>query len=144
MKLRTSPILEHGTVAVSGPLLVFSAYLLFAGHNQPGGGFAGGLVASVAILLGWLAGGLPTVRRILPVRSSALLGAGLTIAAATGFVSLLVGGGFLESGIVTIGIPLVGQVKAVSALAFDIGVYLVVVGMALGFVGSLGEESEAS
>ena len=57
----------------------------------------------------------------------------------TGFASLLVGSGYLESASIELTIPLVGKVKAVSALAFDIGVYLVVLGMALGLVRALGE-----
>lgn len=124
----------------AGPILVFSLYLLFAGHNQPGGGFAGGLVAGIVVVMAWIVGGNETVRRILPVRSSGLLGAGLLLAAGTGFASLLAGGGFLESASTTLEIPLVGSVKAVSVLVFDIGVYLVVVGMSLGLVSALGEE----
>ena len=141
MNHRTSPILEHGIVSAAGPLLVFSLYLLFAGHNQPGGGFAGGLVAGVVVALAWSAGGTQTVWRILPIRSSALLGAGLTLASLTGFASLLAGGGFLESAYLEVTVPLFGDVKAVSALAFDAGVYLVVVAMSLGLVRALGEES---
>lgn len=140
MNRRPSPILEHGIVAAGGPLLVFSLYLLFAGHNQPGGGFAGGLVAGVAVVLAWSAGGSQTVRRIIPIRSSALLGAGLVVAALTGFGSLLAGLGYLESGFLEISIPLIGKVKAGSTLVFDVGVYLVVLGMTLGLVRALGED----
>ena len=143
MKRRPSPILEHGIVAAAGPLLVFSLYLLFAGHNQPGGGFAGGLVAGVVVVLGWSAGGPEAVSRIIAVRSSALLGAGLVVAALTGFASLLTGSGYLESTSWELAIPLIGKVKATSALAFDVGVYLVVVGMSLGLVQALGEETPA-
>jgi multicomponent Na+:H+ antiporter subunit A len=128
-------------VTAAGPLLVFSLYLLFAGHNQPGGGFAGGLVAGVVLVLAWSAGGVETVRRILPVRSSAVMGAGLVIASLTGFASLLVDLSFLESGYLELDLPLIGPVKAVSALVFDVGVYLVVVGMALRLVRSLGEDN---
>lgn len=137
---RRSAILEAGVVTVAGPLMVFSIYLLFAGHNQPGGGFAGGLVAGVAVLLVWAAGGISTVRRVLPVRSTVLMGAGLVFAAATGFLALIPSLSFLESGYLENSVPLVGEIKVVSALFFDIGVYLVVVGMALGLVKSLGEE----
>ncbi len=144
MKSRPSPILDAGMAIAAGPILVFSLYLLFAGHNQPGGGFAGGLVAGVVVVMAWVVGGTSTVRRILPVRSSALLGVGLLLAAGTGFVSLVAGGAFLESASVTIDVPLVGSVKAVSVLVFDIGVYLVVVGTALGLVRALGEEAGVS
>lgn len=140
MNRRPSPILEHGVVSAAGPMLVFSLYLLAAGHNQPGGGFAGGLVAGVTVVLAWAAGGPDTVRRIVPVRSSVLLGLGLVVATLTGFVSLVAGGGFLESGYLERTLPLIGTVKVVSPLGFDIGVYLVVVGMSLGLVRALGGE----
>ncbi len=138
--LRRSPILEAGVVVVSGPLLVFSLYLLFAGHNQPGGGFAGGLVAGIALLLAWVAGGSETVGRVVPIRAGAFLGVGLTLAAVAGFASLAGGLGFLESGFVEFSVPGVGKVKLVSALAFDGGVYLVIIGMALGLIRVLGED----
>ncbi|MDX2343164.1 MAG: MnhB domain-containing protein [Acidimicrobiia bacterium] len=137
---RPSAILEAGVIAVAGPMLAFSMYLLFAGHNQPGGGFAAGLVAGVTVLLVWAAGGTETVRRVLPVRSTLLMGLGLVVAAITGFAALVPGLAFLESGYIELAIPVVGKVKIVSALFFDIGVYLVVVGMALGLIRSLGEE----
>ena len=140
MKSRPSPILDADMAIAAGPILVFSLYLLFAGHNQPGGGFAGGLVAGVVVVMAWVVGGTEPMRRILPIRSSALLGTGLFLASATGFASLFLGGAFLESAAVTVTIPLVGSVKAVSVLIFDIGVYLVVVGMALWLVRALGEE----
>jgi multicomponent Na+:H+ antiporter subunit A len=139
---RPSPILEHGVAATSGPLIVFSLYLLFAGHNQPGGGFAGGLVAGVALALLWAAGGTAMIRRVLPVRSTVLLGVGLLIAAGTGAASLVLGLGFLESGYLEIEVPLVGDVKLVSPLLFDIGVYFVVLGMSLGLIRALGEDEE--
>ena len=137
---RPSPILEAGVIAVAGPMLVFSMYLLFAGHNQPGGGFAAGLVAGVTVLLVWAAGGTDTVRRVLPMRSTLLMGLGLLVAALTGFAALLGGLSFLESGYVEFSLPVVGKAKIVSALFFDIGVYLVVVGLALGLIRALGEE----
>ena len=140
MKSRPSPILDAGMAIAAGPILVLSLYLLFAGHNQPGGGFAGGLVAGVMVVIAWEVGGTEMMDRILPVRSSALLGTGLLLASGTGFASLIRGGAYLESASVTASIPLVGSLKVVSVLAFDIGVYLVVVGMALWLVRELGEE----
>lgn len=137
---RPSAILEAGVIAVAGPMLAFSMYLLFAGHNQPGGGFAAGLVAGVTVLLVWAAGGIATVRQVLPIRSTVLMGLGLVIAALTGVAALLPGLSFLESGYIELALPAVGKVKIVSALFFDVGVYLVVVGMVLGLIRSLGEE----
>ncbi len=120
--------------------MVFSLYLLFAGHNQPGGGFAGGLVAGVAVALAWSVGGLETVRLLIPLRSAVLLGTGLVVSTLTGFVPLVAGLSYLESASFEMSIPLIGDVKVVSALAFDVGVYLVVVGMILGLVQALGKD----
>lgn len=138
---RPSAILDAGITVASGPILVFSIFLLAAGHNQPGGGFAGGLVAGVAILLAWAGGGTQLVRRIVPLRSSALMGAGLLISTVTALAPLLLGLGFLESGYVEFEVPAVGDVKLVSAVLFDIGVYLLVVGMSLALVRALGESA---
>ena len=142
MNGRPSPILERGIAATSAPLIVFSLYLLLAGHNQPGGGFAGGLVGGVALALIWTAGGTTLIKRLLPFRSTVLLGTGLLIASATGAASMFIGLGFLESGFVEIGLPLIGKVKLVSPVLFDIGVYLVVLGMSLGLIRALGEDEE--
>jgi multicomponent Na+:H+ antiporter subunit A len=140
---RQSAILDAGIIVASGPILVFSLYLLAAGHNQPGGGFAGGLVAGVAIVLAWAGGGTELVRRIVPLRSSALMGAGLLVSTVTGLTPLVLDMSFLESGYVEFAIPLIGDVKLVSALLFDIGVYLLVVGMSLALVRALGESGPA-
>lgn len=138
---RPSAILDAGITVVSGPTLVFSLYLLAAGHNQPGGGFAGGLVAGVFVLLAWAGGGTALVNRLIPLRSSALLGAGLLLATLTAIAPLFVGSGFLESGYIEFDVPLIGEVKLVSAVLFDLGVYLLVVGMALRLVAGFGEAS---
>jgi multicomponent Na+:H+ antiporter subunit A len=143
MTQRPSAILQRGIIAASGPILAYSLYLLFAGHNQPGGGFSGGLVAGVLVVLVWASGGTETVRRILPVPATGLVGAGLVLASVTGFASMAVGLEFLESSYLEVALPAIGKVKLVSPLAFDTGVYLVVVGMSLGLVNALGETSDS-
>ena len=140
---RQSAILDAGITVASGPILVFSLYLLAAGHNQPGGGFAGGLVGGVAVLLAWAGGGTELVRRIVPLRASALMGAGLLISTLTALAPLALDMGFLESGYIEFAVPAIGDVKLVSAVLFDIGVYLLVVGMSLGLVRALGESGPA-
>ncbi len=139
--LRESIILRRGLRVATAPLAVFSLYLLFAGHNRPGGGFAGGLVAGVAIALAWATEGEAGTRRLVAVRSTVLLGAGLAVALVTGFAGLVWGGAFLESAVWDLSLPLFGDVKLVSAIGFDIGVYLVVVGVATGLIRSLGAGS---
>ena len=139
--LRDSLILRRGLRMATAPLAVFSLYLLFAGHNRPGGGFAGGLVAGVAIALAWATDGEVGTRRLVGVRGTALIGIGLVIAVATGFAGLVWGGSFLESAVWDLSLPPFGDVKLVTAIGFDIGVYLVVIGVATGLIRSLGAGS---
>ena len=138
MNLR-SLILDTSLRLIYHPVLVLSLYLLFAGHNQPGGGFVGGLVAGAAIALRFIAGGIEELRRAVVLPPWWLLGSGLTIASLTALVPLAFGGAVLESGIVDWTIPVLGKVKTTSALVFDIGVYLVVAGLVLMMFEAFGE-----
>lgn len=108
---------------------VGSLYMLFAGHNRPGGGFVGGLVAGAAIALRFVAGGIGDVRGLTRLRPWTILGSGLAIAAVTALVPIVLGDPVLTSGVWDVDVPLLGTVKTTSALAFDIGVYVAVVGL---------------
>jgi multicomponent Na+:H+ antiporter subunit A len=121
-------------------VMVGSIYLLFAGHNQPGGGFAGGIVAGAAVALRYVSGGIDEVRRLSRSQPWTVLGSGVLIAATTALVPLLLGGAVLESASFTLHPPLLGAVKLTSVLAFDIGVYLAVVGLALMVFESFGDD----
>lgn len=122
--------------------LVFSLFLLFSGHNAPGGGFIAGLVAGIAIVLRYIAGGQRGVRAVIRVRPEGLLGVGLSVAVLTGIFGWVWGEAFLESAKFEIEVPVLGVVKATSALPFDIGVFLVVVGVALAMIAALGQEEK--
>lgn len=119
-------------------IIVFSIYLLFVGHNAPGGGFAGGLVAGLALMVRYLAGGRHELDEAAPVDAGLVLGIGLFVATGTGMVPLLFGGDVLQSAVVDFELPLVGHVHFVTSLFFDIGVYLVVIGLMLDVLRSLG------
>lgn len=136
--MRRSVILDVCVRAEFHTLVLISLYLLFAGHNQPGGGFAGGLVASCAFCLLFVSGGEPSVQRVLKVPPTTFLGLGLLLAVVTGTISLMTGNEFLESALWKVDLPVLGQVKASSVLFFDIGVYLVVLGMVLLLLEQLG------
>jgi multicomponent Na+:H+ antiporter subunit A len=112
-------------------VILLSLWLLLAGHNQPGGGFVGGLLAGSAITLSYIAGGIDEVRRRSRFRPWTVLGTGLLLASSMAIVPVLVGRSVLEVGFTTIEVPLLGPVALTSALAFDVGVYLAVVGMVL-------------
>lgn len=119
--------------------LLVSIYLFLRGHNAPGGGFIAGLAAGTAIVLQYMALGVRRTRALLPDRYMWLLGAGLGIAALTGFASLVFGSPFLTSALGRVRVPLVGAFELASALAFDLGVFLVVVGTVLGTLATLGQ-----
>ena len=142
MRETRSLILDAGAGALFHTAIVFAVFLLVAGHNSPGGGFAGGLVAGAAFVLRYVQGGAPEVRRAVRLAPQTLLGAGLLVAASTAIAPLLFGGSFLEGGYAEFDVPVVGHVKATSALAFDIGVFLVVIGVVLMLLETLGADDE--
>jgi multicomponent Na+:H+ antiporter subunit A len=119
-------------------IMVLSAYFFFAGHNTPGGGFAGGLTAGLALVLRYLAGGRYELGETLPLDAGKILGVGLGLSASTAVASLLVGAPVLSSALIQIDVPVFGTVKLVTALFFDLGVYLIVVGLVLDVLRSLG------
>jgi multicomponent Na+:H+ antiporter subunit A len=137
---RRSVVLEVVTRILFHTIVVFSVYLLFSGHNEPGGGFAGGLVAGLALVLRYLAGGRYELGEAAPVDPGLLLGAGLLLSGGTGVVGLALGAEVLQTAILETTLPVLGDVKLVTALFFDIGVYLVVVGLVLDILRSLGAE----
>ncbi|MCU1532778.1 MAG: Na+/H+ antiporter subunit [Arthrobacter sp.] len=137
---RRSIIFEVVTRLLFHSMIVFSIYLLLAGHNLPGGGFAGGLTAGLALAIRYLAGGRFELREATPVSAGALLGIGLATAAATGVAPLLLGGQVFQSAIVELWLPVFGDIKFVTSTIFDIGVYIVVVGLVLDVLRSLGAE----
>jgi multicomponent Na+:H+ antiporter subunit A len=137
---RRSIIFEVVTRLIFHSLIIFSLYLLLAGHNLPGGGFAGGLTAGLALAIRYLAGGRFELREATPVGAGTLLGIGLATAAASGVVPLLLGGQVFQSAIIELWLPVFGDIKFVTSTLFDIGVYIVVVGLVLDVLRSLGSE----
>ena len=121
-------------------IIVVSIYLLFAGHNLPGGGFAGGLVAGMALVMRYVAGGRYELGAAAPTDAGRLLGAGMTLAIACAVVPLLFGAAPLTSAVWEADLPVLGHVEFVSSTFFDIGVYLVVIGLVLDVLRSLGGE----
>ena len=125
---RPSMILDVVVRAEYHALLVASIWLLFIGHNLPGGGFIGGLVAVSAFGLRLAAGGVDELRKSLRVRPEVVVGLGLLAAAGTAIAGLINGGSLLESRELHIDLPILGEIATSSAFFFDLGVYLVVVG----------------
>ncbi|WP_285727506.1 Na+/H+ antiporter subunit A [Psychromicrobium xiongbiense] len=137
---RRSIIVEVVTRLLFHSMIIFSLYLLLAGHNSAGGGFAGGLMAGLALTLRYLAGGRAELAEATPLGAGTLLGSGLGIAALSGVAPLFFGGSVFQSAMVKWQLPLLGEFKFVTSTFFDVGVYLVVVGLVLDVLRSLGAE----
>ena len=125
-------------------VLLASVYLLVAGHNHPGGGFVGGLVAGAGVTVRYITGGIDEVRSLARLRPWTILGTGLLLASVTATVPLLFGDAPLDAAAVGDRRPVFGHLKLSSVLAFDIGVYLVVVGLVLMVFEAFGDDYEAA
>ncbi|WP_068154857.1 Na+/H+ antiporter subunit A [Rhodococcus phenolicus] len=138
-----SLILEVTTRLVFPTMMMLSVYFFFSGHNAPGGGFAGGLVAGLALVLRYLAGGRYELGEAVPIDAGKILGLGLTFSAGTALASLFLGAPALSSATIEVTLPLLGHIKLVTAMFFDLGVYLIVVGLVLDVLRSLGARLDA-
>ena len=137
----TSLILKTTTRYLAPLLLMFSVFLFLRGHNQPGGGFAAGLVAAAPFALLSIAFGAAEARRVLQVKPRLLIGVGLLAAFASGVISLLNGKPFLTGIWVYVQAPGLGKIEVGTPALFDLGVYLVVMGVTLSIIFAL-EEAE--
>ncbi|HLR59608.1 MAG TPA: Na(+)/H(+) antiporter subunit B [Pseudogracilibacillus sp.] len=121
-------ILRSTTSLITFILLGFAIYLLFAGHNSPGGGFVGGLTTSAAFLLMYISFGQSAVDKILSINFMTLVPTGLMIALLTGLGSLLFNKPFLTHTFGHVTLPLLGEFELATAMIFDLGVFLTVLG----------------
>ncbi|MBB4821944.1 multicomponent K+:H+ antiporter subunit A [Pseudomonas alcaligenes] len=121
--------------------LLVSAFIFLRGHNLPGGGFIAGLITASALILQYIATGSAWVEQRRPLRYQRLAGAGVMIAGLTGLGSLVFGAPFLTSAFDHFHLPLVGEIELATALFFDLGVYLAVVGAVMLMLAGLGKLS---
>ncbi len=108
--------------------LIVGAYIFLRGHNMPGGGFIAGLVVSIALIMQYMASGFGWAAQRMRIDYHAFIGAGVLIAAATGIFSMSLGYPFLTSAFDHVHLPIVGEFEIASAMSFDTGVFLAVVG----------------
>lgn len=112
---------------LSSLIVLFSMFVLLRGHNEPGGGFIGGLIAASAFAIYGIACGVSSVRRALFFHPMAIAGSGLMMASIAGLVSIFAGVPFMTG--LWVYIPVFEEELALSTvLLFDVGVYFVVVG----------------
>lgn len=112
-------------------ILSVAIYLLFAGHSNPGGGFIGALMTAASIVLLYISFDLKTIQKVISFYFPYFIGTGIIIALGTGLSSTIFGYPFLTQFFDHMWIPILGEVELTTALVFDIGVYVVVVGVTL-------------
>lgn len=129
-----SIILQTGARLLMAPLLLLSVVILFQGHNEPGGGFVGGLVAAASFALYSMAFGVKPARDLVRVDLFTIFGVGLLLAVGSAVFGLIVEGAFLKGVWTSFEIPGLGKIKVSNITTFDIGVYLTVLGVILTFI----------
>jgi multisubunit Na+/H+ antiporter MnhB subunit len=134
----TSSILQTAARLLMPLLLLFAVFLLLRGHNQPGGGFVGGLVVAASFVLYSIGFGVDAARRALLIRPSTLLGIGLLVALVSGLPGVAVGQPFMTAIWTTVGIGS-AALDIGTPLVFDVGVFLAVIGVVLTIVFTLAE-----
>ncbi|MCM3619033.1 Na(+)/H(+) antiporter subunit B [Sutcliffiella horikoshii] len=132
-------ILQTVTTLLSFIIIIFSVYLFFAGHYTPGGGFIGGLMTSAALVLLLLAFDIKTIRKIFPFNFMTVAAAGLLISILTGVAAMFFDVPYLTHTFGYVELPILGETALASTLIFDLGVYLVVVGIAMTIIQTIGE-----
>ncbi|SFB23364.1 multicomponent Na+:H+ antiporter subunit B [Amycolatopsis marina] len=135
---RRSLLLEVSIRILFPTVLVVSIYLLFAGHHDAGGGFSGGLVAGLAFVLRYVAGGSEELAAAVRISPPVVMGAGLSLAVLTALTPVAFGGPVLSSEIWTAHPPLLGELELPSSVVFDAGIYLLVTGAVLELLRTLG------
>ncbi|MBI4317291.1 MAG: hypothetical protein HY675_02275 [Chloroflexi bacterium] len=135
----TAPILRTISRLILPFGLVFAVYMLLRGHNSPGGGFIAGVMAAAAIALQYVAFNARRVHHLFPIDHVKVVGAGLSLAGLTGVAATVFGQPFLTSTFGFYHVPVLGEVEIASAMFFDIGIFLVVVGAINCMVSALGE-----
>ncbi|WP_334552317.1 Na+/H+ antiporter subunit B [Vibrio scophthalmi] len=139
-KTSTSMILQVIARFLLPMLLLFSVFLLVRGHDEPGGGFIAGLVASAAFALHLFAFDAKETRKLIGIDSTYLMGGGLIISTLSGFVGVIKSGStFLTAQWWYVNVPGLGELKLSTPLMFDVGVYFVVIGMVTTLLFSLAQ-----
>tara|TARA_R100001143_G_scaffold727_6_gene2001 strand:+ start:29093 stop:31759 length:2667 start_codon:yes stop_codon:yes gene_type:complete len=138
------PIMQTLTRLLFPLMLMVAVFIFLRGHNLPGGGFIAGLIASVALISQYLANGIDWTNERLRIDMHRVIWIGLLVATLTGVVSMLIGYPFLTTAFTYLTWPVVGKFEVASAIAFDLGVFLVVVGATVMILVELGKLSHAS
>jgi len=138
----TDVFLQTATKILVFLIMIFSIYILFAGHHNPGGGFIGGLITASALVLLYIAFDLQSVRDILPVDFNRLAATGVIVSVLTGAASFLFGAPFLSQTFDYFDLPVLGKTELASAVVFDLGVYMAVIGTTMTIITAISEDQK--
>jgi multicomponent K+:H+ antiporter subunit A len=119
--------------------LLVSVYIFLRGHNVPGGGFIAGLITAVAIIQQYIAHGVQWIKPRVNIDYQWLIAGGILIATATGLGSWIFDKPFLSTWFDYFNLPWIGKFELASAMLFDLGVYLTVVGAVMLILANLGK-----
>jgi multicomponent K+:H+ antiporter subunit A len=138
------PIMQTLTRLLFPLMLLVAVFIFLRGHNLPGGGFIAGLIAAVALISQYLANGIAWTNARIKADMHIVMAFGLSAAFVTGLVAMLLSYPFLTSTFTYLKWPVVGKFEVASAMAFDLGVFLVVVAATVLILVELGKLSHAS
>lgn len=132
------------TLASTASVVIFllSLYLYFAGHFNPGGGFVGGLLCTMAIGLSMFTYGIEKIEKIIPINYIYITAIGLILSIGTSISGVLVGKNFFKHHFTHAHLPLIGEVEMHTAAIFDLGVYFVVVGVLMSIILAFGKDGK--
>lgn len=133
-------ILQSVTKVVVFIILTLSFYLFFSGHNNPGGGFVGGLVLAAAFVLLCLAFDIETVKKGIPVDFKLVAALGALIVVTTGLISVFINKPFLNQTFKIVEVPFFGEIEFATVTIFEAGVSLAVVGVVVTIILSISED----
>lgn len=140
MKKPDDVILRTVTKVAVFIILAFAVNLFFSGHHQPGGGFIGGLTFASALILLYLVYDIESVLNYLPVDFKVVAAIGVLVAVLTGTAGMLFDKPFLTQAFGHVHIPVFGDTELASAVLFDVGVALAVIGTAVTIILSISED----
>lgn len=139
--MKTNDVIMQFTAKIVFFMIFFYAvHIFFAGHYTPGGGFVGGLITASAIVLLIIAFDLKTVQTILPINYIYMVATGLILALGTASFSMFTGKPFFTHFFNYFNLPILGKTSLHTAALFDLGVYLVVVGVTMTIIQTIGED----
>jgi multicomponent Na+:H+ antiporter subunit B len=140
MKVPNDVIIRSVTKVAVVIILTFAINLFISGHHYPGGGFIGGLTFASALILLFLSFDIETVRKNIPVDFKVLSAVGVLISVLTGAGSMMFDSPFLSQAFGYFNLPVFGKTELATAVLFDIGVALAVIGTSVTIILSIGDD----